>query len=61
MNFFNESYRGLPPWDIGRPQKEFVALSEKGKVNGDIIDVGCGTGEHAIFFASKGHRVLGVD
>ena len=27
----------------------------------DIIDVGCGTGEHAILFASRGYRVLGVD
>ncbi len=30
-------------------------------MSGDLIDVGCGTGEHAIFFASKGHRTLGVD
>jgi hypothetical protein len=21
---FDESYKGTPPWDIGRPQKEFV-------------------------------------
>jgi ubiquinone/menaquinone biosynthesis C-methylase UbiE len=61
LSFFNESYRGFPPWDIGRPQKEFVTLSDKGEVNGDVIDVGCGTGEHAIFFATRGHRVLGVD
>jgi cyclopropane fatty-acyl-phospholipid synthase-like methyltransferase len=61
MSFFNESYRGIPPWDIGRPQREFVNLSERGEVKGDIIDIGCGTGENAIFFASKGHRTLGVD
>jgi 2-polyprenyl-3-methyl-5-hydroxy-6-metoxy-1,4-benzoquinol methylase len=30
-------------------------------VKGDVLDVGCGTGENAIMFASKGHRVLGVD
>ena len=28
---------------------------------GEVIDAGCGTGENAIFFASKGHRVLGID
>lgn len=28
---------------------------------GDVIDVGCGTGENAMMFASEGHRVLGVD
>jgi SAM-dependent methyltransferase len=26
-----------------------------------VIDLGCGTGEHSILFASKGHRVLGID
>jgi len=61
LSFFNEAYRGVPPWDIGRPQGEFVKLSDEGKVKGDVIDVGCGTGENAMLFASKGHKVLGVD
>jgi SAM-dependent methyltransferase len=61
LSFFNEAYRGVPPWDIGRPQGAFVKLAEEGKVKGDVIDVGCGTGENAIMFASKGHKVLGVD
>ncbi|HEV2137565.1 MAG TPA: methyltransferase domain-containing protein [Nitrososphaerales archaeon] len=61
MSFFNEAYRGVPPWDIGRPQAEFVKLAEEGKVVGDVIDIGCGTGENAMMFASKGHKVLGVD
>jgi predicted RNA methylase len=52
MSFFNESYRGIPPWDIGHPQREFVNLSDRGEVKGDVIDIGCGTGENAIFFAS---------
>ncbi len=61
MSSFNEAYRGTPPWDIGRPQPEFVKLSERGGVVGDVLDVGCGTGEHAIYFAAQGHRALGVD
>jgi ubiquinone/menaquinone biosynthesis C-methylase UbiE len=61
LSFFNEAYHGVPPWDIGHPQKEFVRLEGAGLVNGDVIDIGCGTGEHAIFFASKGHDALGVD
>jgi SAM-dependent methyltransferase len=61
LSFFNEAYRGVPPWDIGRPQGEFVRLAEEGKVKVDVIDIGCGTGENAIMFASMGHKVLGVD
>lgn len=30
-------------------------------MKGDIIDLGCGTGENAIMFASGGGRVLGID
>jgi cyclopropane fatty-acyl-phospholipid synthase-like methyltransferase len=61
VSFFNESYRGTPPWDIGRPQKEFVQLEENGRILGDVLDVGCGTGENILFMATRGHRVLGVD
>ncbi len=57
---FNDDYRGSPPWDTGRPQPEFVNLGED-EVRGSVIDVGCGTGEHSILFASRGHRTLGVD
>ena len=58
---FNEAYLGAPPWDIGRPQHEFVVLGEAGEVIGDVIDVGCGTGEHTMYFACLGHDSLGVD
>jgi SAM-dependent methyltransferase len=62
MSFFDEAYRGVPPWDIGRPQSEFAELAKKGDLGeGDVIDVGCGTGENAILFAAKGYRVLGID
>jgi SAM-dependent methyltransferase len=50
-----------PPWDIGRPQPEVVALAEEGGFRGDVLDVGCGTGENALFLASRGHPVVGVD
>lgn len=61
MSWFNEAYRGIPPWDIGRPQPEFLKLAQSGEAVGSVIDVGCGTGEHAILFASRGYEVLGVD
>jgi cyclopropane fatty-acyl-phospholipid synthase-like methyltransferase len=61
MEFFNSAYRGTPPWDIGRPQKEFVDLVRRGEITGSVLDIGCGTGEHALFFAGEGHEVWGID
>ena len=61
LSSFNESYRGVPPWDIGRPQPAFAQLAASENLGEDIVDVGCGTGEHAILFASMGYRALGVD
>ncbi len=59
---FDARYRqGTPPWDIGRPQPEVVALADAGEIVGDVLDVGCGTGEHALLLAARGHRVIGVD
>jgi ubiquinone/menaquinone biosynthesis C-methylase UbiE len=59
--FFNESYRGTPPWDVGHPQAEFVGLAEEGKIRGKVLDVGCGTGENAVLFAGLGLEAWGVD
>lgn len=61
MEFFDEAYHGTPPWDIGRAQREFVRLEESGKISGDVLDVGCGTGDNALFLAERGHEVWGVD
>jgi len=58
---FNSVYQGNAPWDIGRPQKEFVQLEEAGEIVGSVLDVGCGTGENALFMAARGHEVWGVD
>lgn len=59
---FQTAYlEGTPPWDIGRPQAEFVRLAEAGRIDGRVIDIGCGTGENALFIASRGLDVVGVD
>src|SRR5881397_1035587 len=58
---FNEMYQGTPPWDIGRPQPVIVRLAEEGAIRGEVLDVGCGTGENALFLASRGLRVVGLD
>ena len=61
MDFFDSVYQGIPPWDIGRPQREFVQLEQKREIAGSVLDVGCGTGENALYFASQGHEVWGLD
>lgn len=61
MDFFGAAYQGTPPWDIGRPQKEFVELARRREITGSVLDIGCGTGEHALFFAAEGHEVWGID
>jgi cyclopropane fatty-acyl-phospholipid synthase-like methyltransferase len=56
---FEEFYTGKAPWDIGRSQPQFVAVADQ--VTGPVLDAGCGTGEHALFFAARGLRVVGID
>ena len=59
---FDESYvAGRPPWDIGRPQSAFRELGELGRLVGRVLDVGCGTGEHALMAAALGLDATGVD
>jgi SAM-dependent methyltransferase len=58
---FDALYAGTPPWDIGRPQPAFLALAEAGQVRGRVLDVGCGTGEHALLAAKLGLEATGVD
>jgi SAM-dependent methyltransferase len=52
---------GTPAWDISRPQPAFVELADQGRLVGRVLDVGCGTGEHALMAAALGLEVTGVD
>jgi cyclopropane fatty-acyl-phospholipid synthase-like methyltransferase len=59
---FNAMYEaGPPPWDIGRPQPAFLELAEHSLLVGRFLDVGCGTGEHALMAAARGLEATGID
>jgi SAM-dependent methyltransferase len=59
---WDASYHDGPaPWDIGHPQPAIARLATEGEFAGPVLDAGCGTGEHALLFASMGLPVLGVD
>lgn len=56
---FQNIYLGAAPWDIGKPQKALVAAAAG--IAGSVLDVGCGTGEHALYFAGRDCVVTGLD
>lgn len=56
---FQSMYMGQAPWDIGKPQPAFLAVTDR--ITGSVLDAGCGTGDHAIYFASRGCPVTGID
>jgi cyclopropane fatty-acyl-phospholipid synthase-like methyltransferase len=56
---FETAYAGQAPWDIGRPQKPFSDAADR--ITGSVLDAGCGTGDTALFFAGRGHKVTGID
>ena len=58
---FDAFYASTPPWDIGRPQPAFLSLADAGGIRGRVLDVGCGTGEHALMAAGMGLETTGID
>lgn len=60
---FDLWYRfGKPPWIIDQAQPDLIAAAEKGEVCGPtVLDIGCGDGNNAIYLASRGFDVTGVD
>lgn len=58
---FEDAYAATPPWDIPGPQPAFARLAWSGAFSGRVLDIGCGTGENALFLAARGLDVVGLD
>jgi 2-heptyl-1-hydroxyquinolin-4(1H)-one methyltransferase len=67
---FDSAYRGesvqmgqgvRPPWSLGEPQPELVALVEQGKFHGEVLDVGCGEAAVSLYLAERGYTAVGLD
>jgi cyclopropane fatty-acyl-phospholipid synthase-like methyltransferase len=58
---FEEMYKGVPPWEIDGPQSEIAYLAHHGETRSAVLDVGCGTGENALYLAGLGFEVVGID
>jgi SAM-dependent methyltransferase len=52
---------GPAPWDTAQPQPAILRLAGEDAFAGAVLDAGCGTGENALYVASLGLHVLGVD
>ncbi|WP_308202912.1 SIP domain-containing protein [Crossiella sp. SN42] len=62
LDTFEQAYREhSAPWVIGEPQPAVVELAAHGEFRGEVLDVGCGDGQHTIHLTALGHSVLGVD
>ncbi|WP_198962154.1 class I SAM-dependent methyltransferase [Pseudonocardia sp. MH-G8] len=49
------------PRDLGRPQRVFLELADRGAIRGQVLDVGCGTGELLLMCAERGLAATGID
>ena len=54
-SIFESAYAGQAPWDVGRPQASFVNVADR--IQGSVLDSGCGTGDIALYFAERGLSV----
>ncbi len=58
---FEARYERMASWDVDFPQPVFVELAQRGAIRSPVLDAGCGSGEIALYLASRGFDVWGID
>lgn len=60
---YQERYKaGSAPWDIGKPDFNLIeVVSQKPISPCKALDIGCGTGDNAIWLAQNGFQVVAID
>jgi SAM-dependent methyltransferase len=68
---FDALYRGespaeglpamAPPWDTKAPKETVVGWQNAGRIRGEVLDIGCGLGDNAIYLVQQGHPVTALD
>lgn len=60
---FNEHYKaGTAPWDIGKPDFNLIQIVTATPIAPcKALDIGCGTGDNAIWLSEQNFTVIGVD
>ncbi|MBA0048066.1 class I SAM-dependent methyltransferase [Mycobacteroides sp. LB1] len=68
QNTFEDLYREsvkdngpIIPWDSKEAKPRIKELALLGAVRGDVLDIGCGLGDNAIYLAQQGFNVTGLD
>jgi len=60
---FRERYKeGFTPWDIGKPDFNLIQIVTTTSIAPcKALEIGCGTGDNAIWLSQQGFQVVGVD
>jgi len=60
---YRERYKsGQTPWDVGRPDFNLIEVVSQKPIPGcKALDIGCGTGDNALWLAQSGFQVTGTD
>ena len=60
---FQERYEaGSTPWDVGKPDFNLIRIVTTTPIGPcKALDIGCGTGDNALWLSQQQFRVLGID